>query len=85
MKTFDEKHVKNIVLIGATKTGKTTLAETMMFEAGLNNRRGTVEDKMLDLQARKAGLADSLLSGVASDAALTTQDFDEPFKPLGGE
>ncbi|WOB06690.1 DEAD/DEAH box helicase [Piscinibacter gummiphilus] len=46
---------------------------------------GTVEDKMLDLQARKAGLADSLLSGVASDAALTTQDFDELFKPLGGE
>ncbi|MBX3623488.1 MAG: DEAD/DEAH box helicase [Rhizobacter sp.] len=46
---------------------------------------GTVEDKMLELQARKAGLADSLLSGVASDAALTTQDFDELFKPLGGE
>jgi superfamily II DNA or RNA helicase len=46
---------------------------------------GTVEDKMLELQARKAGLADSLLSGVASDAALTAQDFDELFKPLGGE
>jgi superfamily II DNA or RNA helicase len=45
---------------------------------------GTVEDKMLELQARKAGLADSLLSGVASDAGLTTQDFDELFKPLGG-
>jgi hypothetical protein len=46
---------------------------------------GTVEDKMVELQARKAGLADQLLSGVASDAALTTQDFDELFKPLGGE
>lgn len=46
---------------------------------------GTVEDKMLELQARKAGLADMLLSGVASDAALTAQDFDELFKPLGGE
>ncbi|MET0333268.1 MAG: DEAD/DEAH box helicase, partial [Rhizobacter sp.] len=46
---------------------------------------GTVEDKMLELQARKAGLSDLLLSGVASDAALTTQDFDELFKPLGGE
>ena len=45
MKTYDEKHIKNIALIGAAKSGKTTLAETMMFEAGLINRRGTVEDK----------------------------------------
>ncbi|MEY4563646.1 MAG: hypothetical protein RLZZ618_2923 [Pseudomonadota bacterium] len=44
---------------------------------------GTVEDKMVELQARKAGLADMLLSGVASDAALNAQDFDELFKPLG--
>src|SRR5690606_36674084 len=35
----------NIVLIGGAKCGKTTLAETMLFEAGLINRRGTVEDK----------------------------------------
>ena len=45
---------------------------------------GTVEEKMLELQARKSGLADSLLSGVAGSAALTAQDFDELFKPLGG-
>lgn len=45
MKTYDEKHIKNVVLIGAAKSGKTTLAETMIFEAGLINRRGTVEEK----------------------------------------
>lgn len=45
MKAFDEKHIKNIALVGGAKTGKTTLAETMLFEAGLINRRGTVEDK----------------------------------------
>ncbi len=45
MKVFDAKHIKNIVLLGAAKSGKTTLAETMLFEAGLINRRGTVEDK----------------------------------------
>ena len=45
MKIFDEKHIKNIVLLGSAKSGKTTLAETMLFEAGLINRRGTVEDK----------------------------------------
>ncbi|MFI5219228.1 MAG: elongation factor G [Bacteroidia bacterium] len=45
MKSYDEKHIKNIVLAGAAKSGKTTLAETMLFEAGLINRRGTVEEK----------------------------------------
>jgi len=45
MKVYDDKHIKNIVLLGATKSGKTTLAESMLFEAGLLNRRGTVEEK----------------------------------------
>jgi elongation factor G len=44
MKYFDDKHIKNIVLLGSPKSGKTTLAETMLFEAGLINRRGTVEN-----------------------------------------
>ncbi len=45
MKVYDEKHIKNIVFVGAHESGKTTLAETMLFEAGLINRRGTVENK----------------------------------------
>jgi len=45
MKTFDDKHIKNIVLLGSHGSGKTTLAETMLFEAGLITRRGRVEDK----------------------------------------
>ncbi len=44
MKIFDEKHIKNVAFVGAHNSGKTTLAETMLFEAGLLNRRGTVED-----------------------------------------
>ncbi len=44
MKVFDNKHIKNIALLGSNKSGKTTLAETMLFEAGLINRRGTVEN-----------------------------------------
>src|ERR1043165_488820 len=44
MKVYDDKHIKNIVLLGASKSGKTTLAETMMFEAGLISRRGSVEE-----------------------------------------
>jgi len=45
MKVFDDKHIKNVVLVGAHNSGKTTFAETMLFEAGLINRRGTVETK----------------------------------------
>ncbi|MFY0252449.1 elongation factor G [Chitinophaga sp. 30R24] len=44
MKAYDEKHVKNIVLLGAPKSGKTTLSETMLFEAGIINKRGTIEE-----------------------------------------
>ena len=45
MKIYDEKHIKNVAFVGSHNSGKTTLAETMLFEAGLINRRGTVEDK----------------------------------------
>lgn len=43
MKIYDDKHIKNVVFVGAHNAGKTTLAETMLFEAGLLNRRGAVE------------------------------------------
>ncbi len=45
MKVYKTNEVKNIALIGGAKSGKTTLAEAMLFEAGLINRRGSVEDK----------------------------------------
>ncbi|HYF70230.1 MAG TPA: elongation factor G [Ohtaekwangia sp.] len=45
MKVYDEKHLKNIVLLGAPKAGKTLLAEDMLFEAGIIHRRGTLENK----------------------------------------
>jgi len=45
MKVYDEKFIKNIAFVGAHNSGKTTLAETMLFEAGLLNRRGSVEEK----------------------------------------
>jgi elongation factor G len=43
MKVYDEKHIKNVVLLGAPKAGKTLLAEDMIFEAGIVHRRGTIE------------------------------------------
>lgn len=45
MKVYDEKHIKNIALLGAPKAGKTLMAEDMLFEAGIIHRRGTIEGK----------------------------------------
>jgi elongation factor G len=41
---FDTSHVKNIVLLGHAGAGKTTLAECMLFEAGIIHRRGSIAE-----------------------------------------
>ncbi len=45
MPTYDSKHVKNIALLGHAGCGKTTLAESMLFEAGVTKRLGSVAAK----------------------------------------
>jgi elongation factor G len=45
MKVFQTSEIRNIALIGGAKSGKTTLGEAMLFEGGMLNRRGSVEDK----------------------------------------
>ncbi len=45
MKVYQTNEIKNIALIGGAKSGKTTLAEAMLFEGGVINRRGSVDDK----------------------------------------
>lgn len=44
MTTADSKSIKNVALFGHQGAGKTTLVETMLYEAGALNRRGTIED-----------------------------------------
>ncbi|MBR5661072.1 MAG: elongation factor G [Bacteroidales bacterium] len=45
MKEYSTKDIRNVVLIGSSKSGKTTLSEAMLFEGKVVDRRGTVEGK----------------------------------------
>ena len=43
MKVYKTNEIKNIALVGNAGSGKTTLAEAMLFECGLIKRRGNVD------------------------------------------
>lgn len=45
MKVYPPTNIRNVVLLGHAGTGKTMLAETMLFESGTKNRRGTVQKR----------------------------------------
>ena len=45
MKQYSTSDIRNVVLIGGSKSGKTTLSEAMLFEGKVVDRRGTVEGK----------------------------------------
>ncbi len=45
MRIYQTNEIKNIALVGSAGSGKTTLAESMLFEASIIKRRGTVEGK----------------------------------------
>ncbi|MBD5313898.1 MAG: elongation factor G [Bacteroides sp.] len=45
MKIYQTNEIKNIALLGSKGSGKTTLAEAMLYECGVIKRRGTIEGK----------------------------------------
>ena len=45
MKSYTTKDIRNVVLIGAPRSGKTTLSEAMLYEGKVIDRRGSVEEK----------------------------------------
>ncbi|MBO4964714.1 MAG: elongation factor G [Muribaculaceae bacterium] len=44
MKLYQTNEIKNIALLGSKGSGKTTLAESMLYECGVIKRRGNVEN-----------------------------------------
>ncbi len=45
MKVYQTNEIKNIALLGSKGSGKTTLAEAMLYECGVIKRRGTIDGK----------------------------------------
>ena len=45
MANYDAKNIRNVVILGHQSTGKTTLAESLAFIAGLIPQKGEVEKK----------------------------------------
>ncbi len=45
MKVYKTKEIRNVALVGNSGSGKTILAESMAFAAGLINRRGEIDKK----------------------------------------
>lgn len=45
MRVYQTNEIKNIALLGSAGSGKTTLAEAMLYESGVIKRRGTIETK----------------------------------------
>ena len=45
MKTYSTDHLRNIALLGNSDSGKTTLAEAMLFNGGVIERRGNIDSR----------------------------------------
>ncbi len=45
MNVYSPSRIRNVVMLGHSGSGKTTMSETMLFESGSKKRRGTIEEQ----------------------------------------
>ncbi|MFH0894770.1 MAG: GTP-binding protein, partial [Bacteroidota bacterium] len=66
MKVYQTNEIKNIALVGGTRSGKTTIGEAMLLEGGVITRRGTIEEKntVSDYKELELERQSSVFSGV---------------------
>ncbi len=80
MKTFKSEHIRNVGLAGHSGSGKTSLAEALLFNMGVINRIGrvdqgnTVSDYNADEIERQISINTSLLHGVWNDTKINLLD-----------
>ncbi|MGM0589267.1 MAG: elongation factor G [Bacteroidota bacterium] len=45
MNVYDPSRIRNVVLLGHSGSGKTTFAETMLYESGMTKKRGSISNQ----------------------------------------
>src|SRR3954467_10363900 len=82
MKSVDLPHLRSVVLAGHAGSGKTTLAEQLLFRTGATNRLGKVDDgtSALDHEPEEQKRHESLSLAIATldDEGTRVQLVDTP-------
>lgn len=90
MKTFTAKDIRNVVLAGHGGSGKTALAEAMLFKCGLTDRMGNTAEgnTVCDFDAeeikRKISINASIANMVWKDTKVNVIDAPGQFDFVGG-
>ncbi|HAH05949.1 MAG TPA: elongation factor G [Elusimicrobia bacterium] len=80
MPTFESKNIRNLILLGHSGCGKTSLVEALLFSVGAVQRMGsvnegnTVSDYNEDEKERKCSLASTLISLVSGPVKVNMID-----------
>ena len=90
MKTFKADSIRNVVLAGHGESGKTALAEAMLFKCGLTDRMGNTADgnTVCDFDAeeirRKISINSAVVNAVWKDIKINVIDAPGQFDFVGG-
>lgn len=90
MRTFTAKDIRNVVLTGHGGSGKTALAEAMLFKCGLTDRMGNTAEgnTVCDFDAeeikRKISINASIANMVWNDTKINVIDAPGQFDFVGG-